>query len=58
MVIRAAMWIVIGVINIVTSILNKSIHESKGKTAYWDGMLCGLNIALILAWVCRLCRLI
>ena len=58
MVIRAIMWIVIGVINIVTSILNKSNHESKGKTAYWDGMLCGLNIILILAWVARLCGLI
>lgn len=54
----AIMWICIGVMNIVTSILNKYTHESKGKTAYWDGMLCGINIAMILAWVCRLCGLI
>jgi len=54
----AIMWIVIGVINIITSVLNKYDHESKGKTTYWDGMICGLNIILILAWVCRLCGLI
>lgn len=54
----AIMWIVIGVMNIITSVLNKETHESKGKTAYWDGVLCGLNIILILAWVCRLCGVI
>ncbi len=54
----AIMWIIIGVINIITSVLNKQTHESKGKTAYWDGVLCGLNIIMILAWVCRLCGLI
>lgn len=54
----AIMWICIGVMNIVTSILNKYTHESKGQTAYWDGLLCGLNITLILAWVCRICGLI
>lgn len=54
----AIMWIIIGVINIITSILNKQTHESKGKTTYWDGVLCGLNITLILAWICRLCGLI
>lgn len=54
----AIMWIFIGAINIITSVLNKYDHESKGKTAYWDGMICGLNIILILAWVCRLCGVI
>lgn len=54
----AIMWIVIGVMNIITSVLNKYAHESKGKTAYWDGMMCGLNIMMILAWICRLCGLI
>lgn len=58
MVARAIMWIIIGVINIITSVLNKQTHESKGKSAYWDGVLCGLNIILILAWVCRLCGII
>lgn len=55
---RAIMWIIIGVINIIISVLNKYTHESIGKTAYWDGMVCSLNIVLILAWVCRLCGLI
>lgn len=54
----AIIWIIIGVINIITSVLNKYTHESKGKTTYWDGMLCGLNILLILAWICKLCGLI
>lgn len=54
----AIMWICIGVMNIVTSILNKYTHEKEGKTTYWDGLLCGLNITLILAWVCRICGLI
>lgn len=54
----AIMWIVIGVMNIITSVLNKETHESKGKTAYWDGVMCGLNIILILGWVCRLCGVI
>lgn len=54
----AIMWLIIGVINIITSVLNKQTHESKGETAYWDGVLCGLNIIMILAWVCRLCGLI
>lgn len=54
----AIMWIVIGVTNIITSVLNKETRESKGKTAYRDGVLCGLNIILILAWVCRLCGVI
>lgn len=54
----AIIWIIIGVINIITSVLNKYTHENKGKTAYWDGMMCGLNILLILAWICRLCGLI
>ena len=54
----AVMWICIGVMNIVTSILNKYTHEHEGKTTYWDGLLCGLNITLILAWVCRICGLI
>lgn len=54
----AIMWIVIGVINIITSVLNKYDHESKGKTTYWDGMICGLNITLIIAWIARLCGVI
>ena len=54
----AIMWLIIGVINIITSVLNKQTHESKGQTAYWDGVLCGLNIIMILAWVCRLCGVI
>lgn len=52
------MWICIGIMNIVTSILNKYTHESKGQTAYWDGLLCGLNITWILACVCQICGLI
>lgn len=54
----AIMWIVIGAINIVTSVFNKYTHESKGKTAYWDGVMCGLNIMMIFVWVARLCGLI
>lgn len=27
----AIMWLIIGVINIITSVLNKQTHESKGK---------------------------
>ena len=54
----AIMWIVIGVINIITPVLNKEAHESKGKTTYWDGVLCGLNVMMIFAWICRLCGLI
>lgn len=54
----AITWIIACVLNIVTSILNKYTHESKGKTAYWDGMMCGLSIVMILAWICRLCGLI
>lgn len=54
----AIMWIVIGAINIVTSVLNKYTHESKGKTAHWDGAMCGLNIMMIFAWVAKLCGLI
>lgn len=54
----AITWIVIDVMNIITSVLDKETHESKGKTAYWDGMLCGLNIILILAWVCLLCGVV
>jgi hypothetical protein len=55
---RAILWICVGVMNIISSALRKSTNESKGKSSYWDGVLCGLNIALILAWVCRLCGLI
>lgn len=41
-----------------TSVLNKSTHEIKGETAYWDGVMCGVNIVMIFAWVCKLCGLI
>lgn len=54
----AIMWIVVDVMNIITSVLDKETHESKGKTAYWDGMLCGLNIILILVWVYLLCGVV
>ena len=52
---RAILWICIGVMNIISSALRKSTNESKGKTAYWDGVLCGFNIVLILLWVFKLC---
>lgn len=55
--IKAIVWICIGVINIVTSVLNKKIHESKGKSAYWDGILCGTNAVMILMWIFKLCGL-
>lgn len=54
----AILWICIGVMNIISSVIRKKTNESKGKSSYWDGVLCGFNIALILAWVCRLCGLI
>lgn len=54
----AILWICIGVMNIISSVIRRKTNESKGKSSYWDGVLCGLNIALILAWVCRLCGLI
>lgn len=54
----AILWICVGVMNIVSSVLRKKTNESKGKSSYWDGVLCGLNITLIFAWVCRLCGLI
>ena len=53
--VTAIVWIIVGVLNIVTSVLNKYTHESKGKTAYWDGVVCGLNVMMIFAWICRLC---
>ena len=55
---KAILWICVGVMNNISSVLRKKTNESKGKSAYWDGVLCGLNITLILAWVCRLCGLI
>lgn len=55
--IKAIVWICIGVINIVTSVLNKEIHESKGKSSYWDGFLCGTNAVMILMWIFKLCGL-
>ena len=52
---RAILWICIGVTNIFTSVLQKSTHESKGKTAYWDGVLCGANAVMVLMWILKLC---
>ena len=54
---RAILWICIGVINIITSALWKDTHESRGKTAYWDGVLCGANAVMILMWILKLCGL-
>lgn len=53
--VTAILWICIGVMNIISSALRKSAHEAKGKTAYWDGVVCGLNVMLVLMWVFKLC---
>ena len=47
-------WIIIGVIWIVISILNKFTLEERGKSSYGWGFLAGMNSVMILLWVSKL----
>lgn len=50
----AMFYIIIHILWIITSILNKSIREKKGKSSYGWGFVAGANFAMILLWIYKL----
>ena len=53
----AIIWILIDIMWIATSIINKITYERQGRSSFGWGIVCGLNIACLAMWICKLCGL-
>ena len=51
---RGIFWIVIGILQMITALLNKQTWEKQNKSSFGWGILFGLNLIMVLLWICKL----
>lgn len=51
---RGIFWIAIGILQMITALLNKQTWEKQNKSSFGWGMVFGLNLLMVLLWIGKL----